>query len=62
MSRGAIGAAIGVAVSVSTATTGFIVQHAGREAGFFAIAVVALGATILLWIFQIETRPEQYED
>ena len=62
LARGAIGAAIGVAVSVSTAATGFIVQHSGREAGFLAIGAVALAATLLLWVFQSETRPQQYED
>ncbi len=62
LARGAIGAAIGVAVSVSTATTGFIVQHWGREAGFLVIATVALAAAVLLWVFQTETRPQQYAD
>jgi MFS family permease len=62
LARGAIGAAIGIAVSISTATTGFIVQHWGREAGFLAIAAVALGATMLLWVFQSETRPQRYQD
>jgi len=62
LARGAIGAAIGVAVSVSTASTGVIVQHWGREAGFLAIAAVAMGATALLWVFQSETKPQQYQD
>jgi len=62
LARGAIGAATGIAVAVSTVATGFIVQHSGRPAGFFVIAAVALGAAVLLWIFQSETRPHQYDD
>lgn len=58
--RGTVGALTGVAAAVSTLATGFIDQRFGESFGFAAIAVTAVLATALLWVFQSETRPADY--
>jgi MFS family permease len=58
---GAVGAANGIAAAISTSTTGFLFQHFGAHIGFVLLAIVALGATALLWVFLAETKPEKYE-
>jgi MFS family permease len=60
--RGAVGAMSGLAASVSTLATGFVYQEFGRLVGFFLIAAVAGAATLMLWTFQLETKPAQYLD
>jgi transcriptional regulator of acetoin/glycerol metabolism len=62
LARGAVGAATGIAASVSTVATGYFFQGFGRATGFIAIAVVACAATALLWLFLSETKPEHYLD
>ena len=62
LARGAVGAATGVAASVSTMATGFFFQGFGGASGFLAIATVACAATAVLWVFQSETKPEHYLD
>jgi MFS family permease len=57
LAQGAVGAAIGIAASVSTLATGFIFQGIGNAGGFTVIAVVAGAATALIWIFVSETKP-----
>jgi MFS family permease len=60
LAQGAVGAAIGVAASLSTLITGFLFQGIGPAGGFIAIAAVAGAATALIWIFVIETKPSDY--
>jgi MFS family permease len=62
LATGAVGAVTGIAASLSTVATGFFFQGFGAVSGFFAIAVVAGGATVLLWLFLSETKPAQYLD
>lgn len=62
LARGAIGAISGIAASTSTVATGFIVQDFGRLTGFIFVAVVAGAATLLLMLFQSETKPTRYLD
>lgn len=62
LAQGAVGAAIGIAASLSTLATGFLFQGIGPVGGFIAIAVVAGAATALIWIFVSETKPADYAD
>jgi MFS family permease len=62
LARGAVGAATGIAASISTTVTGFYFQGFGSVSGFLAIAGVACAATALLWVFLAETKPERYLD
>ncbi len=61
LAQGAVGAAIGIAASLSTLITGFLFQGIGPGGGFIVIAAVAGAATALIWIFVSETKPEKYE-
>jgi hypothetical protein len=35
---------------------------AGPRLGYLPLAVVAVAATLLLWVFLTETKPAKYED
>jgi MFS family permease len=61
LAQGVVGAAIGIAASLSTLMTGFLFQGVGPFGGFIAIAAVAGGATALIWIFVTETKPAEYD-
>ena len=61
LAQGSVGAAMGVAASISTLATGFLFQGAGAGIGFSITAIVAGAATVLIWIFISETRPANYE-
>ena len=61
LAQGAVGAAIGVAASISTLVTGMLFQGIGRSGGFVAIAAVAGAATALIWMFITETKPAEYD-
>jgi MFS family permease len=62
LAQGVVGAAMGLAASLSTLATGYYFQGFGRLSGFIAIATVAVGATVLLWIFLSETKPSEYQE
>jgi MFS family permease len=62
LAQGAVGSAIGIAASLSTLATGFLVQGFGPTSGFIAISAVAVAATALLWILVPETKPADYGD
>jgi predicted MFS family arabinose efflux permease len=62
LARGVVGTLSAIAASLSTAITGFAVQHFGHAFAFALIAVIAAAATGLLWFFQSETKPSKYED
>jgi MFS family permease len=62
LAQGAVGAASGLAASLSTLATGFYFQGFGRLSGFIVIAAVAAAATVVLWIFLSETKPPEYRD
>ena len=53
---GAIGAAIGIGASISTAMAGVITQHWGYRAGFLSLAVAGLIAVIIFGWMMPETR------
>jgi MFS family permease len=61
LARGAVGAAIGIAASLSTLATGYFFQNFGNVSGFLFIAAIAGAATVVIWLFVSETRPEKYE-
>lgn len=62
LARGAVGAATGIAASISTVATGFLFQGIGSVGGFITIAGVAGAATALIWLFIAETKPADYGD
>lgn len=62
LAQGAVGAMSGLAASLSTLATGYLVQSFGPTSGFLAITAVACAATALIWIFVSETKPAQYAD
>lgn len=59
--RGAVGAATGIAASLSTVATGYFFQSFGNVSGFLLITAIAAGAMALIWLFVSETKPEKYE-
>jgi MFS family permease len=59
---GVLGAITAIAASVSTGIAGFIFQIIGPRFGYLPLAVIAIAATALLWVFLTETKPEKYED
>jgi MFS family permease len=61
LAQGAVGAASGIAASLSTLITGFLFQGVGPFGGFIAIAAVAGAATALIWSFVAETKPAKYD-
>jgi MFS family permease len=62
LAQGVVGALSGLAASASTLATGYFFQGFGSWAGFIAIALIAGGATALIWIFVTETKPARYVD
>jgi MFS family permease len=62
LARGAVGAAIGIAASLSTVATGYFFQGFGNVSGFILIAAIAGAAAVLIWLFVSETRPADYGD
>lgn len=61
LAQGAVGAMSGLAASLSTLATGYLVQAFNATAGFLAITAVACAATGLIWVFISETKPADYE-
>ena len=61
LAQGVVGAAMGVAASLSTLITGYLFEGIGSVGGFIAIAAVAGAATALIWIFVSETKPDAYD-
>ena len=59
---GAVGTMSGVAASLSTSATGFLFQAFGPRIGYLPLAAIAAAATVLIWLFVSETKPEKYED
>jgi MFS family permease len=62
LAQGAVGAMSGVAASLSTLATGYLVQAFGPASGYLSITVVAGAATALIWVFVSETKPADYDD
>jgi MFS superfamily sulfate permease-like transporter len=62
LATGALGALSGIAASLSTIATGFIFQALGPHLGYVPLAAVAAVATLFLWMFLNETKPNKYED
>jgi MFS family permease len=62
LAQGTVGALSGLAASVSTLATGYIVAGLGQVAGYLVVAAGAAAATGLLWAFLAESKPERYDD
>ena len=62
LAQGAVGAMTGLAASLSTIATGYLVQNIGNTGGFLAITAVAGAATGLIAMFIAETKPSDYLD
>lgn len=54
--QGFVGTISGIGASLSTALSGLVVGSLGRGAGFLGIAVLALSATLLLFLLMPETK------
>ena len=59
---GVVGALSGIAAALSTTATGFVFQALGPRVGYLPLAAIAAAATVVLWVFLSETKPEKYED
>jgi MFS family permease len=62
LAQGTVGALSGVAASLSTLATGYLVQAFGPASGYLSITAVAAAATALIWVFVSETKPPVYDD
>jgi MFS family permease len=62
LAQGAVGAASGIAASLSTLATGYLFQGFGPLSGFLVITAVGTAATVLIWVFASETKPAEYGD
>ncbi len=62
LATGTLGALSGIAASLSTGITGFVFQMLGPRLGYLPLAAVGALATVFLWMFLNETKPEKYED
>jgi MFS family permease len=62
LATGTLGSLSGIAASLSTIGSGFIFQALGPHLGYVSLAAVAALATLLLWMFLNETKPDKYED
>jgi MFS family permease len=62
LAGGTVAALSGIAASLSTLASGFVFQTFGQVAGFLTLAAAACTATVLLWAFLTETKPEKYTD
>jgi MFS family permease len=57
LAQGFVGTISGIGASLSTTLSGLLTGSLGRAAGFLGIAVVALAASLLLWLLMPETNP-----
>jgi MFS family permease len=58
LAQGLVGTASGVGASLSTTLFGIIATNFGRTIVFLSIAVSALAAVLILWLWMPETRPD----
>ena len=58
--QGAVATATGLGASLSNSVAGFIVQHAGYNAGFLALAGTAAVALSIFAVAMPETKTERY--
>jgi MFS family permease len=58
LAQGLVGTWSGIGASASTTLSGLIVEKSGLEAGYFAMAGVALLGVAIFWALMPETRPE----
>ena len=54
--QGALGTAVGIGASSSNLLAGYIAQHAGYNASFLTMAVIALVALVVFWFAMPETK------
>jgi MFS family permease len=62
LARGFVGAMLGIAASISTLGTGYLLQFSGPLTAFLTVSAVAGAAALLIWIFVSETKPADYDD
>jgi len=61
LAGGTVAALSGIAAALSTLISGFVFQAFGHAIGFLALAAAAAAATLLVWAFLAETKPEKYD-
>jgi MFS family permease len=59
LTMGAIGIAVGLGASISTALAGWVATNANNQAAFFTLAAAGLAGTILVWLIMPETTPAE---
>ena len=59
VAQGIVGTATGIGASVSVLFAGYVADHAGGSAAFFALGIIAAAAFNLVWFVMPETRPRQ---
>jgi predicted MFS family arabinose efflux permease len=57
LAQGLVGTISGIGASLSTSLSGLVIEKLGRTVDFFSMAVVALAAVAILWLFVPETKP-----
>ena len=62
LSLGAVGFAIGIGSTLSTAAAGWVADHFGMRHAFYFLASMGLAAVVLAVFAMPETRPEPEED
>jgi MFS family permease len=62
LAGGTVAALSGVAAALSTLVSGFVFQTFGHVIGFLVLATAGGIATLMLWQFLAETKPERYDD
>lgn len=61
LAQGALGTAVGIGASLSNLLAGFVVKHAGYNAGFLTMAAIAGLALALFWFLMPETKTTEGE-
>jgi MFS family permease len=62
LSLGFVGFAIGIGGTLSTPAAGWLADHFGMRAAFYALAAVGIAATLLVLLVMPETRPNREEE
>jgi predicted MFS family arabinose efflux permease len=62
LARGVVATLSSIAAALSTAGSGFLIDHLGRTAAFGAMVAAAAAAVLVVLVLLPETKPEKYTD
>ncbi|MBW4471864.1 MAG: MFS transporter [Stenomitos rutilans HA7619-LM2] len=57
VTQGMLSTAVGIGAGLSNVLAGIVVQQAGYNAGFWLLAVIAVIALVVFWLYVPETKP-----